>query len=43
MFGKLLPFIVLGLVMLSEPVGAADHLVDGVPLPSDATLPRRRQ
>jgi dienelactone hydrolase len=37
MFGKLLSFIVLGLMMLSEPVGAADRLVDGVPLPSDAT------
>ncbi|HTF78245.1 MAG TPA: alpha/beta hydrolase [Bradyrhizobium sp.] len=38
MFRKLLPSIVLGLMMLSEPVGAADRVVDGVPLPSDAIL-----
>jgi dienelactone hydrolase len=38
MSGKLLPFIVLGLMMFSQPARAADQLVDGVPLPSDATL-----
>ena len=38
MTGKLLPFVVLGLMMLSQPGRAADQFVDGVPLPSDATL-----
>ena len=38
MFRKLLPCIVVAIMMLSAPVGAADLLVDGVPLPSDAAL-----
>jgi dienelactone hydrolase len=38
MFRKLRPLMVLALLTLSRPVGAADLLVDGVPLPSDATI-----
>ena len=38
MTGKLLPFVVLGLMLFSQPGHAADQLVDGVPLPSDAAL-----
>jgi dienelactone hydrolase len=36
MFGRLLTFIALGLLMLAGPAAADDRLVDGVPLPSDA-------
>ena len=36
---KLLFFAALALMMLSSPVRANDLLVDGVPLPSDATAP----
>ena len=38
MFRKLQPFAVLAFLTLSQPVAAADLLVDGVPLPSDATV-----
>ncbi|QWG12663.1 alpha/beta hydrolase [Bradyrhizobium sediminis] len=38
MFHKLQSFVLLGFLALSQPVGAADILVDGVPLPSDATV-----
>ncbi|MEA2943566.1 MAG: hypothetical protein QOD09_4095 [Bradyrhizobium sp.] len=38
MFRKLQPLLLLAFLTLSPPVGAADLLVDGVPLPSDATI-----
>jgi dienelactone hydrolase len=38
MFRKLQPFVLLACLTLSQPVGAADLLVDGVPLPSDAAV-----
>ena len=38
MFRKLQSLLVLALLTLARPVGAADLLVDGVPLPSDATI-----
>jgi len=38
MFRKLRPFVLLALLTFSQPVGAADLLVDGVPLPSDAAV-----
>jgi dienelactone hydrolase len=36
--GKRLAFVVLGLLVLAPSVAAADRLVDGVPLPSDAAV-----
>lgn len=38
MFRKLQHFLLLAFLTLSQPVAAADLLVDGVPLPSDATV-----
>jgi len=38
MFRKLQPFVLLAFLSFSQPVGATDLLVDGVPLPSDATV-----
>ena len=38
MFRKLQPFLLLAVLTLSRAAGAADLLVDGVPLPSDATV-----
>jgi len=38
MFRKLHPFVLLAFLTLSQAVAAADLLVDGVPLPSDATV-----
>lgn len=38
MFRKLQPFVFLAFLALSQPVGASDLLVDGVPLPPDATV-----
>jgi dienelactone hydrolase len=38
MFRKLQPLVFFAFLMLSQPVNAADLLVDGVPLPSDAAV-----
>jgi dienelactone hydrolase len=38
MFRKLQALIFFGLLALSQPAGAADLIVDGVPLPSDAAV-----
>ena len=38
MFRKLQPFLLLALLTLSHAAGATDRLVDGVPLPSDASV-----
>jgi dienelactone hydrolase len=38
MFRKLQPFVLLAFLTFSPSVGAADLLVDGVPLPSDAVV-----
>jgi dienelactone hydrolase len=38
MFRKLQPLVFFAVLMLSQPVNAADLLVDGVPLPSDAAV-----
>ena len=38
MLRKLQPFVLLAFLTFSQPVGATDLLVDGVPLPSDATV-----
>ncbi|HEY9456178.1 MAG TPA: alpha/beta hydrolase [Bradyrhizobium sp.] len=38
MFRKLQPFVFLAFLALSQPVHATDLLVDGVPLPFDATV-----
>jgi len=38
MFRKLRPFVLLAFLTFSQPVGASDLLVDGVPLPSDAAV-----
>ena len=38
MIRELQPWVLLALLTLSGPAGAADLLVDGVPLPSDATV-----
>jgi dienelactone hydrolase len=38
MLRKLQPFVLLAFLTFSQPVGAADLLVDGVPLPSDAVV-----
>jgi dienelactone hydrolase len=38
MFRKLQPFVLLAFLTLSQAAGAADLVVDGVPLPSDASV-----
>ncbi|HEU0081745.1 MAG TPA: alpha/beta hydrolase [Bradyrhizobium sp.] len=38
MVARRLAFVALALLLLAAPAAAADHLVDGVPLPSDAAL-----
>lgn len=38
MFRKLRPFILLTFLTLSQPAGAADLVVDGVPIPADASV-----
>src|SRR5262245_24177243 len=38
MFRRFQPFLFLTLLTLSQPVGAGDLVVDGVPLPSDASV-----
>jgi hypothetical protein len=38
MFRKLQPLVFFAFLTLSQPVNAADLLIDGVPLPSDAAV-----